>query len=99
MEIVREGGVLGAVGRAAGGADGGLVGITVSLLEHHVAIAVAVGCAEHAGDQRVGEKRATQFVRFLSVLLRSAGGEQRETLAGEARFGGNGEGFANAASL
>ncbi len=81
-QVVLEGGVLGAGEGPARGAERGLVGVAVGLVERHLAVAVLVRGAEQAREERVGEEAALELVGLLAVLRGRAGGEEHRTLAG-----------------
>ena len=70
--------------RPTGGAQRGVVGIAVDLVERHPSIAVGIGRAEQPGNERVGEEAALDLVGLLAVLGRRTGGEEHRAFASHA---------------
>ena len=98
-QVVEERRVLRARGAAAGGAQGAIVGVTVSLLEQYAAVAILVGRAEQSRHERVGEERSAQLIGLLRVFVGRAGREERKALARQARLVGQGKRLSNPPAL
>src|SRR6185437_1464655 len=79
-ELEVEARVLGYGGEAGAVADRSLLGVVEGLLEGDVAIARAVGGAQEAGHEVVGEERSAEGLRLVRVLQAGAGGDQRGAL-------------------